>query len=181
MPNNMQKITEYILKLPCKVMLYSQDDDQTTVKNITKIQIYEPTMAYFTKINYSFLGYIKDKKQENGFNKASVELNNSIRVGALSPEHGKMFMELTDFIKDKLNTRHATSDAEHTSACLSLLTTPANIINENNNEELRTLLFSPEAGAWLTAEDLRNLSMLDMQNILKIIDNFFFKIAEQIG
>ncbi len=177
----MQKITEYILKSPCKVTLYSQDHAQTLVRNITKMQIYEPTMAHLNKINYSFLGYIKDVKQENGFNKASVELNNSIRVGALSPEHGKMFMGLTDFIKEKLNTRHAISDAEHTSACLSLLTTPVNITNESDNEELRTLLFSPEAGAWLTAEDLRNLSMLDMQNILKIIDNFFFKIAEQIG
>ncbi len=177
----MHKIKDYQLEKSCKISIENLGNGENTVKDITKLIIYEPTMAHLNKINYSFLGYIKDVKQENGFNKASVELNNSIRVGALSPEHGKMFMGLTDFIKDKLNTRHAISDAEHTSACLSLLTTPVNITNESNNQELRTLLFSPEAGAWLTAEDLRNLSMLDMQNILKIINNFFFKIAEQIG
>ena len=92
-----------------------------------------------------------------------------------------MFMQLTDFIKDNLKTRHAISDADHTSAVLSLLTTKAIINNDNDTEEETTLLFSPETASYLTAEDLRNLSMLDMQNILKIVDNFFFNLAEQIG
>jgi hypothetical protein len=92
-----------------------------------------------------------------------------------------MFIKITDFMKVDLKTRHAISDAEHTSAILSLLTTKATINNDNDTEEERTLLFSPETASYLTAEDLRNLSMLDMQNILKIVDNFFFNLAEQIG
>lgn len=175
----MLKIETYTLKNPCKISLYV--NNATINKNITKLIIYEPTMAHLKNINYSFVGYIKDTKQENGFNQATVELNNTIRAGALSPEHIKMFMQLTDFIKDNLKTRHAISDAEHTSAVLSLLTTKATINNDNDTEEEITLLFSPETASYLTAEDLKNLSMLDMQNILKIVDNFFFNLAGQIG
>ena len=175
----MLKIETYTLKNPCKISLYV--DNATINKNITKLIIYEPTMAHLKNINYSFVGYIKDTKQENGFNQATVELFNTIRSGGLSPQLLEMFIKITDFMKVDLKTRHAISDAEHTSAILSLLTTKATINNDNDTEEETTLLFSPETASYLTAEDLKNLSMLDMQNILKIVDNFFFNLAEQIG
>jgi hypothetical protein len=177
----MHKIKDYQLEKSCKIFIQNQGNGENTIKDITKLIIYEPTLAHLNNIKYDFLGHVKDTKQETLFNKVKVDFNNTIRAGAISPEQIKIFMQFTDYISDNIKIKHSIADAEHSVACLSLLTTEAKINADNGTEESRTLIFSPETASWLTGEDLRNLSALDRANLIKIIDNFFFNLAELIG